>query len=89
MKRSSSPMPSIFTREVVPGKGRLPMRTIAAPLGYLTTSGKVCRSNNRSLFRTRIQYQAPWHRGLAVGSGSVEGACKHVIQSRFKRAGMR
>lgn len=24
--------------------------------------------------RTRIRYQAPWHSGLAVGSGSVEGA---------------
>src|SRR5262245_31697273 len=39
--------------------------------------------------RTRISYQEPWHTGLAVGSGAVEGACKHVIQSRFKRAGMR
>ena len=39
--------------------------------------------------RTRIRYQAPWHSGLAVGSGAVEGACKHVIQSRCKRAGMR
>jgi hypothetical protein len=39
--------------------------------------------------RTRIRYQQPWHQGLAVGSGAVEGACKHVIQSRFKRAGMR
>jgi hypothetical protein len=39
--------------------------------------------------RTRIRYQEPWHRGLAVGSGAVEGACKHVIHSRFKRAGMR
>jgi hypothetical protein len=39
--------------------------------------------------RTRIRYQAPWHSGLAVGSGAVEGACKYVIQSRFKRAGMR
>lgn len=39
--------------------------------------------------RTRIRYQQPWRRGLAVGSGAVEGACKHVIQSRFKRAGMR
>lgn len=39
--------------------------------------------------RPRIRYQEPWHRGLAVGSGAVEGACKHVIQSRFKRAGMR
>jgi hypothetical protein len=39
--------------------------------------------------RTRIRYQESWQRGLAVGSGAVEGACKHVIQSRFKRAGMR
>jgi hypothetical protein len=39
--------------------------------------------------RTRIRYQEPWQRGLAVGSGAVEGACKHVIHSRFKRAGMR
>jgi hypothetical protein len=39
--------------------------------------------------RARIRYQEPWHAGLAVGSGSVEGGCKHVIQSRFKRAGMR
>jgi hypothetical protein len=39
--------------------------------------------------QTRIRYQEPWHSGLAVGSGAVEGACKHVIQSRFKRAGMR
>jgi hypothetical protein len=39
--------------------------------------------------RTRIRYQEPWQSGLAVGSGAVEGACKHVIQRRFKRAGMR
>jgi hypothetical protein len=41
--------------------------------------------NNRS----RICYKEPWYQGLAVGSGSVEGAGKHVIQARFKRAGMR
>jgi hypothetical protein len=39
--------------------------------------------------RTRLRYQEPWHQGLAVGSGAVEGSCKLVIQSRFKRAGMR
>jgi hypothetical protein len=39
--------------------------------------------------RTRIRYQGPWQCRLAVGSGAVEGACKHVIQSRFKRAVMR
>lgn len=46
-------------------------------LGYVETN------------RTRIRSQEPWHSGLAVGSGSVEGACKHVVQARFKRAGMR
>jgi hypothetical protein len=46
-------------------------------LGYVETN------------RTHIRYQEPWHSGLAVGSGSVEGACKHVVQARFKRAGMR
>jgi hypothetical protein len=39
--------------------------------------------------RTRSRSQEPWHRGLAVGSGAVEGACTHVMHSRFKRAGMR
>jgi hypothetical protein len=39
--------------------------------------------------RTRLRYQEPWHQGLAVGLGAVEGSCKLVIQSRFKRAGMR
>ena len=28
--------------------------------------------------RTRIRYQAPWQRALAVGSGTVEGARKHA-----------
>ena len=32
------------------------------------------------------QYQ---RMGFHIGSGVAEGACKHVIQSRFKRAGMR
>ena len=39
--------------------------------------------------RTRIKSQAPWPGGLAVGAGAVEGACQHVIQRRFTRAGMR
>jgi hypothetical protein len=39
--------------------------------------------------RTRIRDQEPWHRGLAVGSGAVEGACQPVMQSRVTRAGMR
>jgi hypothetical protein len=39
--------------------------------------------------RTRIRDQDPWHTGLAVGSSAVEGGCTHVMQRRFKRAGMR
>ena len=39
--------------------------------------------------RTRSRYQAPWHAGLAVGAGAVEGGCTPLMQSRFKRAGMR
>lgn len=39
--------------------------------------------------RTRLRDQEPWHTGLAVGSGAVEGACTHVMQRRVKRAGMR
>ena len=38
--------------------------------------------------RTRLRYQEPWHCGLAVGSGSVEVACKQVIQARFMGAGI-
>jgi hypothetical protein len=29
--------------------------------------------------RTLIKYQEPWQCGLVVGSGAVEGACKHVL----------
>lgn len=50
---------------------------LAQLLGYMVSN------------RCRIQYKSPWYKGLAVGSGSVEGACKHVMQARFKRAGMR
>jgi hypothetical protein len=39
--------------------------------------------------RTRLRDEEPWPRGLAVGSGAVEGACKPVMHSRFTRAGMR
>jgi hypothetical protein len=37
----------------------------------------------------RLHYKEPWYQGLAVGSGSVEGACKHVILAQCKRPGMR
>ena len=39
--------------------------------------------------QSRIRYALPGSTGFAIGSGSVEGACKHLVQTRFKRAGMR
>jgi hypothetical protein len=37
------------------------------PIGYV--------ENNRA----RLDDHYPWHNGLAVGSGFVEEACKHII----------
>ena len=39
--------------------------------------------------KTRICYRQALQDGGAIGSGAVEGACKHLIQARFKREGMR
>ncbi len=64
-------------------------------LKKMKPAGKAAREALRGLIvyvgnnSGRIRYQEPWEAGLAVGSGSVEGACKHLVQSRFKRAGMR
>ena len=37
----------------------------------------------------QMNYPRYQRMGFHIGSGIAEGACKHVIQSRFKRAGMR
>ena len=39
--------------------------------------------------RERMNYPAYRAQGLPIGSGVVESACKHVVASRCKRAGMR
>ena len=39
--------------------------------------------------RERMNYPAYREQGLPIGSGVVESACKHVVASRCKRAGMR
>jgi len=39
--------------------------------------------------RDRMAYAAFRRQHLAIGSGAVEGACKFVVQSRFKRPGSR
>jgi hypothetical protein len=38
---------------------------------------------------TRLDYQKFRDQGLDIGSGTVESACRHVVQSRMKRAGTR
>ena len=37
----------------------------------------------------RMQYPEYLRRGYPVGSGAVEGACKHLVVDRFRRSGMR
>lgn len=52
---------------------------------------KVIRKTLRyfSRNRSRMNYAEYLRRGLPIGSGVVEAACKTVIGHRFKRAGMR
>ena len=38
--------------------------------------------------RTRMDYAAYRARGLQIGSGSVESACKQLVSARLKGAGM-
>ena len=58
-------------------RGAAAREELAKLVGYV--------QNNQS----RISYSLPGSTGFAIGSGSVEGACKHLVQTRFKRAGMR
>lgn len=39
--------------------------------------------------RQRMKYKTYRKKGLFIGSGAVESACKHLVQQRFKGAGMR
>lgn len=39
--------------------------------------------------RERMRYDEYLRQGLPIASGSVEGACKHVIKDRMERSGMR
>jgi hypothetical protein len=47
---------------------------------------------NREYFRRnafRMRYSRFRQMGLPIGTGAVEGACKHVVQARLKRPGAR
>lgn len=52
---------------------------------------KVLRLNQEYFRRNagRMRYGRFRQMGLPIGTGAVEGACKHVVQSRFKRPGCR
>lgn len=39
--------------------------------------------------KERMRYPDYLRRELPIGSGAVEGACKHVVSDRFKGGGMR
>lgn len=40
-------------------------------------------------YRSKIRYATSLRRGLPIGSGVTEGACKSVVTTRFKRSGQR
>lgn len=57
-----------------------------------TESGRAVRQEQLGYFerqQERMQYPHYLRRGLVIGSGAVEGACKHVVANRFKGSGMR
>jgi hypothetical protein len=39
--------------------------------------------------RKRMRYDLYRRRGLPIGSGAVEGACRHLVKDRMERSGMR
>ena len=39
--------------------------------------------------RWRMRYDLLREAGYPIGSGTVESACKHVVQQRLKQSGMR
>ena len=62
--------------------------------GASRRSGEAATTIRRNLeyFRTnreRMRYQEYRRQKLPIGTGAVEGACKFVVQSRFKRPGSR
>jgi len=60
------------------GKGSVAARKVRdEECGYFTRN------------QERMQYPRYAREGLPIGSGAVEGACKHLVAARFKQAGMR
>ena len=64
----------------------------AQRMGRIGTEGVKTVRLNLEYFRRnalRMRYGRFRQMNLPIGTGAVEGACKHVVQSRFKRPGTR
>jgi hypothetical protein len=62
------------------------------PQGKGSVAARKVRDDEGGYFtrnQERMQYPRYAQEGLPIGSGAVEGACKHLVAARFKQAGMR
>jgi hypothetical protein len=70
------------------------LRELAAwePRGKGSAADRKVRDEEAGYFarnQERMHYPRYARAGLPIGSGAVEGACKHLVTARFKQAGMR
>lgn len=70
------------------------LRELAAwrPQGRGSRAARKVRDEEWGYFernRERMHYPEYARRGFPIGTGAVEGACKHLVTTRFKQAGMR
>lgn len=68
------------------------LRKSLAQMKPKTEEQRQSLENARRYFRNhgqKMDYPRYEEKGFHIGSGIAEAACKHVIQSRFKRSGMR
>jgi hypothetical protein len=83
-----------YRRQLKGGRVDLVIDALArAPTGRtLSESASAVVRRNLEYFRTnreRMRYDLYRRAGLPMGTGMVEGSCKFVVQSRFKRPGSR
>lgn len=83
-----------YRRQLKEGRVDLVIETLArAPARRtLSESASTLVRRNLEYFRTnreRMRYHRYRREGLPIGTGMVEGSCKFVVQSRFKRPGSR
>lgn len=63
-------------------------------LNQLRLTGAAAQKRDETLgylrrHRTQLAYDKYQAGGLPLGSGAIEGTCKHLVASRCKQAGMR